>query len=97
MTILHRVGSFKEDYAKGKSRPIIVKFARYVDSHSVFVYKKALKGKNIFIIESLTKERMSKLKEAKEQYGFKRVWTIDRKILYTEDDSPSAKPEVYYE
>ena len=37
-----------------------------------------------------------KLKEAKEQYGCKRVWTIDRKILFKEDYSPSANPKAYY-
>ena len=48
------------------------------------------------IIENLNKERMNKLKEAKEQYGFKQVWTIDGKILSKEDDSPSTKPKVYH-
>ena len=46
-----------------------------------------MKGKNISITESLTKERMRKLKEAKEQHGFKPVWTTDGKIIFKEGDS----------
>ena len=38
---------------------------------------------------------MSKLKGAKEKYGFKRVWTVDGKILFRVDDSPSANPKAF--
>ena len=76
----HRIGSFKKDSGNRKSRPIIVKFARYADKPNVFVNKKVSKGKNISITESVNKKRVSKLKEAKEQYGFKREWTIDGKF-----------------
>ena len=70
---------------------------RYADRRNVFVNKIVLKDNNISIIESLTKERMSILKEVKEQYGFKRVWTLDEKTLFKEDDSLSTKPKGYYE
>ena len=73
----HRIESFKKDGSKRKTRPTILKFVRYTDRRNVFVNKKVLKGKNIKITESLIKERMSKLKEAKEQYGFKQEWTIN--------------------
>ena len=43
----------------------------------MFSKKKHLKGKSISITESLTSFRMKKLKEAREKYGFKHVWTID--------------------
>ena len=62
----HRIQSFKKDGSKRKTRPTILKFVRYTDRRNVFINKK-----------SLIKERMSKLKEAKEQYGFKQEWTID--------------------
>ena len=78
--LTHRIGSFIKDGGNRKSRPIRVKFVRYADRRNVFVDKKVLKGKNISITESLTQERMRKLKEAKEQHGFKRVWTTDAKI-----------------
>ena len=38
---------------------------------------------------------MMKLKEAKEQYGFKQVWIINGKILFNEDDSPSTNPRHF--
>ena len=70
-----------------KSRPMIVTFVLYDDRRNVFVNKKVIKGKNISITERLTKERMGKLKEARERYGFKRMWTIDGTILFKVDDS----------
>ena len=40
---------------------------------------------------------MNKLRAARDEYGFRNVWTIDRKILYKEDDNRDSKPGVYYE
>ena len=74
---IHRIGKPRE-----KSRPITVKFVRYNDRKNVFNRKKKLKGKNISITESLTATRMKKLKEAREIYEFKNVWTSDGKILF---------------
>ena len=59
----HRIGI----RSKGKNRPIIVKFVRYMDRRRVFTNKKRLKRKNMSITESLTNSnfiRMSALKEA---------------------------------
>ena len=50
--------------SKGKNRPIIVKFVRYMDRRRVFTNKKRLKRKDMSITESLTKIRMSAWKEA---------------------------------
>ena len=44
--------------------------------------KKKLKGKNNAITESLTATQMKTLKEAREIYHFKNVWTSDGKILF---------------
>ena len=74
-----------------------MRFVRYGDKHNVFVNKKVLKGKNILTTKSFTKERMRKLKEAKEQYRFQPVWTTDGKILFKKNHSPSIKPNVYCE
>ena len=94
---MHIIGSFKKDGGNKKCRLIMVNFVQYANRCKVFVNKNVLKGKNISITESLTKERMRKLKESKEQNGFKRVSTIDEKILFKEDDSPSTMPKVYCE
>ena len=36
---------------------------------------------------------MKKLKEAREKYGFKNVWTIDGRIMFKDAND---KPRVYY-
>ena len=41
-----------------------------------------LKGEDSSITESLTKVRMEKLKEARETYVFKKVWTSDDKLFF---------------
>ena len=93
----HRIDSLKKYGGNTKSRPIIVKFVRNANRRNIFSNKNWLKGKNISIAENLIKKRMIKLKEAKKQYGFKQVWTIDGKNLFKEDNSRSSKPKIYYE
>ena len=73
----HRIGV----PTKGKNTPIIVKLFRYIDRRYVFTNKKRLKGKNMSITESLTKIRMSALKEARNKFGFSSVWTANGKIV----------------
>ena len=87
----HRIGKKKEG---NKSRPIIVKFSRYNARHKIFSNKKRLKGTNISITESLTATRMAKLKEARDEKGFKSVWTFDGKILFKNQEN---KTVVYYD
>ena len=65
----HRIGV----PSKGRNRPIIIKFVRYLDSRRVFTNKKRLNGKNISITESLTKIRMSAFKEARNKFGYSSV------------------------
>ena len=90
----HRTGNPK---AKKKERPIIVKFVRYNLRHNIFKNKKLLNGKGVSITESLTKDRMAKLNEARETYGFRNVWTSDGKIFFKDEKNPSSKPLVYYD
>ena len=87
----HRLGARKE----GKSRPVIVKFSRYITRNKIFRNKKVLKGKQISITESLTGKRMSELSKAREKFGFKSVWTSDGKILYK--DETENKIKVFYD
>ena len=90
----HRIGNPK---TKKKERPIIVKFERNNLRHNIFKNEKLLKGKGVSITESLTKDCMAKLKEARETYGFRNVWTNDGKIFFKDEKNPSSKPLVYYD
>ena len=76
----HRIGK-KSD---GKSRPIIIKFARYNVRKKIYSNKKKLKGKNVMITESLTTARVKLLKEAQSKYKsrVKNVWTTDGRIFF---------------
>ena len=57
--------------------------------------KKRLKGKKMSITESLTGLRMSMLKEARDEFGFRNVWSTDSRILYKEEGSDQTR--VHYE
>ena len=87
----HRIGA----PSKGKNRPTIVKFIRYMERRRVFTNKKRLKGKNISITESLSKIRMSGLKEARNKFRYSSVSTADGKIMYK--DEGNAKAKVYFD
>ena len=56
--------------------------------------KKQLKGTGVSITESLTAGRMQQLINARDQYGFNNVWSIDGRIMYK--DSTSTKPKLFY-
>ena len=74
----HRIGK-KSD---GKSRPIIIKFARYNVRRKIYSNKKKLKGKKVMITESLTTAWVKLLKEAQSKYSVKNVWTTDGRIFF---------------
>ena len=76
-------------------RLIKVKFVRYNLRHNIFKNKKWLKGKGVSITKSLTKDRMAKLNEARETYGFRNVWTRDAKIFFKDEKNPSSKLLVH--
>ena len=88
----HRIA--KQSDSSSKPRPVVVKFSRYNILEKVYKSKKSLKGKNISITESLIRYRMSVLKEAREKYGFKNVWTYDGRILY-KDNNDGQKTKIY--
>ena len=73
-----------------KKRPIVVKFVRYNNRRKVFSNKKKLKDTGIST-ESLTANRMEELSKARNEHGFKDVWTIVGKILFKENGSNKAK------
>ena len=87
----HRIGKLKSN---GKPRPVIIKFVRYNDRKKVFSSKKFLKDSGVSITESLTAFRMKKLPNARETFGFRKVWTVDGRIFYSENDS--QHPKIYY-
>ena len=51
------------------------------------------KETNKSVTESLTSLRMTKLKDARDEYGFKKIWTSDGRIMVMEEGS--AKPKLY--
>ena len=89
----HRISAKTEN----KRRPIIKRFVRYSRRRKVFNSKKWLKGKTLPITESLTKLWMSKLRLTRDKYGFRDVWTFDRKTSYNAVDTPDRNPGAYYQ
>ena len=87
----HRIGDPKKK--RKTARPIIAKFVRYHDRKEVLSIKKNLKTKGLSITESLTSFRMKKLKEAREKFGFKHVWTIGGRTFFRNGND---KPSIYY-
>ena len=87
----HRTG---KSNSKSKRRPIIVKFISYNDRRKIFNNKKRLKGTSVSITESLTAGRMRQLKNARDQFGFNNVWSIDGRIMYKH--STSTKTKLFY-
>ena len=80
-----------------KEKLVIVKFVRYNLRHNIFKNKKLLKGKGVSITESLTKDHMAKLNEARETYGFRNVWTSNGKIFFKDEKNSSSITLVYYD
>ena len=80
--------------ASKKSRAIINKFTWYNNRKKVFMNKRKSNGKNISVTESLTSLRISKLKDARDKYGFNKVWASDGRIMVMEEGS--TKLEVIY-
>ena len=73
-----------------------VKLVRYSDRIKFpIIIKNNYKGKKS-LTERLTKERMKKLQEATDLYGFSKMWTNDRKLI-VKDDNQMTKPLVFYE
>ena len=56
--------------------------------------KRNFKGINISVTESLTSLRIAKLKDARDEYSFNKVWSSDGRIIVMEEGSD--KPEVTY-
>ena len=87
----HRIGKPKNN---GKPGSVIIKFVQYNDRKKIFASKKLLKDLGVSITESLAAFRMKKLNNGGETFGFRNVWTVDRRIFYSENGSQHAK--VYY-
>ena len=87
----HRIG---KSNSKSKRSPIRVKFISYNDRREIFNNKKRLKGTGISITENLTARRMLQLKNARDQFSFNNVWSIDGRIMYK--DRTSTKPKLFY-
>ena len=71
-----------------KNKPLIVKFVRHNVKTKILAAKRRLKGKSIYITESLTKTRLncvSRLKNYKDEKLISAYWTWDEKIYYTKE------------
>ena len=90
----HRLENRKLD--KSKPRLIIIKFCRYNVRARIFENKRKLEGKGTSVTESLTKTRMNKLQKAREEHGFRNVWSNDGKILYIEPNNHN-RVKVFYD
>ena len=74
MSKTHCIGNKAK--ARSKGRAIIIKFTIYnTRKKKVFMNKRKFKGTNISVTESLNSLQMTKLKNAKGEYGFNKVWT----------------------
>jgi len=62
--------------AKDGRIPIIIKFIRRSDRNAVYSKKRLLLGSGLAITESLTKRRLSLLKEAADLLGKENVWSF---------------------
>ena len=85
----HRIGNKNKALKKG--RAIIIKFTRYNTRKKVFMNKSKFKGTNISVTESLTSLRMTKLKDARDEHGFNKVWTLDGRIMVMQEGSLNLK------
>ena len=61
----------------------------------IYIYKKLIKGTNVPITESLTAHRVVKLKEPKEKFGLKNVWSNDSRIICK--DHSDDKTKIYFD
>ena len=77
--------------------PIIVKFATHNKKNNVYKNKKKLKGKGIFITESLTSKRVEyikKLADLRKSGKIKSCWSADGKLFYTLPSATQKKIEL---
>ena len=56
--------------------------------------KREFKSIYVSVTERLTSLRMAQLKDARDKYGFNKVWISDGRIMVMEEES--AKPKVIY-
>ena len=89
----HRIGAPPKQ--SGKVRPVIVKFVQYNDRRKIYTNKNLLKGTKVSITESPTVRRVAKLKEPKEKFGFKNVWSNEGKTIYK--DNGDDKTKIYFD
>lgn len=71
-----------------RNKPLIVKFVRHNLKSKVFAAKKNLRGKPIYLTESLTKSRLNcvrLLKENKDNKTIFSYWSWDGKLFYTKE------------
>lgn len=88
IAVCHRLGA-----ARGKTRPILVRFVAMEHRHLVWDNKTSLKGSGITVSEFLTKMRHQAFTTARQHFGIKNCWTVEGKILVLLPDKTRRKIE----
>lgn len=81
----HRVGESKD----GK-KPIFITFAGHLKKTEVIRKRKSLKGTHIFIVDDLTKEKITLFKNAAQKLGKSNVWTSNGNVMVKIDNNISV-------
>ena len=71
------------------------KIIRYNTRKKVFMNEINFQGTNISVTEGLTSSQMAKLKDARDECGFNKVWASGGRIMVIEERS--TKRKVIYE
>ena len=77
------------------TRQITINFSKYIVRNRIFKVKRKLIGKNVSIMEILTKRRIIEVKKLREMYDFKNAWLHDGNSLFL-DVNNRNKVRVFY-
>lgn len=77
------------------TRQITINFSKYIVRNRIFKVKRKLIGKNVSIMEILTKRRIIEVKKLREMYDFKNAWLHDGNSLFL-DVNNRNKVKVFY-
>ena len=82
----HRIGSRLDKFGNPRVRPLIVKFVDYNTRANFYRLRSKFKGSNIFVQESLTRERQGWLHTAKNHPQTEKIWTQDGRVEIRQKD-----------
>lgn len=77
----YRLGKNFNQSQKDTPKPILIKFTKYNVRNIIWTNKSKLKGTGIIVNEFLTPTRLQLIKNAKNVFGNKNVWTQEGRII----------------